>query len=889
MIHLLIILLSHFHYGRTQQALVPAVVPLAVRSPYLNCWGALIPSGGDGIQATTPFSYTQRHPDWDPSLERFDLVVLVRVDNKTFVFLGPEFDPTISLVNLTNVVISPTQTMLTAEAGFMQINLTFLNPIEPGDWVKQSIPLSYMSLTAKSLDGAVHAVQVYSDLSAVWVSGNQSQGIYWTGINDDGVIGHSVKRQNPTLPAVELDVHTEWGTLYHIMEKGDNITWKYANESVTRNLFLQNGVLDATGIQPFDRLNPNSIVFAMSRDLGTIQATQDPIVWVVGYTTDPVINYTDLSGTPPQKRSSFYQIQYSNDLSLIVDFMNDFANASSRAQKLDQKILQDAAPISGLLGNLVSFATAQVYSSTQLTVATDSSGEFNKSDVMAFMMGVEGRVNPVETLYSAFPAFMYIDPDLGGLLLEPLFRLQASQEYTNPYATQDLGTNFPDVSISNSPHSQGVEESGNMLIMTYAHARASGNSSLISRYYDLLTSWADYLSDSTLFIHDQYSADGLSTDNQTNLAIKGIIAIKSMSQMSSFVDKTTDFHKYSNTSSRLYDQWKSLALAGDEHLLGVYGNMSSWTLGYNLFADVWLNTSVVESSVYDGQSSFINNLSLDPTFASGIPLDNLSPNSVRVDWNLFVAATTPSHGLLTKFISTTYNNSTLSTTSNTAFGAMYAPLALKVPVKLIANPTTTETSSKSHTGVVSRRTIRGILSGVAALLVIMAITLVVWRRRRQRHRRTFAGPSSFEGVMSQETQLIVTPFSPTGSTLTEVAPLDAGPRTDSQQWLVNRSSSEDPQPPLRGVVSVPVGLSSKELARLRSVVNESRSQPTDGRPSNSPLSATTNRDALGGAAGAATSSSEARILSEVNILRDEIRRLHAEISEPPPSYASGAA
>ncbi len=69
-------------------------------------------------------------------------------------------------------------------------------------------------------------------------------------------------------------------------------------------------------------LTPNSSVFALSRDLGTIQATQDPIVWVVGYTTDLVINYTDLSGTPPQQRSSYYKIQYpargySDDESLV--------------------------------------------------------------------------------------------------------------------------------------------------------------------------------------------------------------------------------------------------------------------------------------------------------------------------------------------------------------------------------------------------------------------------------------------------------------------------------------------------------------------------------------------------------------------------------------------
>ncbi|KAH9040733.1 hypothetical protein EDB85DRAFT_1858640 [Lactarius pseudohatsudake] len=584
MIHLLILLFSLLHHGRTQS--IPSVAPLVVRSPYLNCWGV--------FNSQVPGEYSS-----------FDLVVLVRVDNTTFTFLGDGVsDPALIGVHLSNAVISPTQTVLTAEAGPVQINLTFLNPIEPNDWVKQSIPLSYLSLTAKSLDGAAHAVQVYSDLAAEWVSGNRSQMVYWAGIGGNGVIGHQVKRQNPTL-SDKVSADTEWGTLYHFMEMGDNITWTIDEYSVSRHLFMHNGVLeDATNatLLPEGYLTPNSTVFAMSRNLGTIQATQDPVVWVVGYATDPVINYTDLSETS-QQRSSLYKTQYSDDRFLIVDFMNDFANASSRAQTLDQKILQDAAPISGL-ENLVSFATAQVYGSIQLTVATNASGGFNKSDVMALMKNIGGsnpnRVNPVETLYSAFPAFMYIDPELGGLLLEPLFRLQASQQYTKPYAAPDLAASYPDVAISNSLHttsSQGVEDSGNMLIMTYAHARASGDGSLIIRYYDLLTSWAGYLSDSTLFIRDQYSADGLSTDNQTDLAIKGIIAIKAMSEMSLFVNNTTDFDNYSNTSSRLYAQWKNLALAGDEHLLEVYGLVDSWTLGYNLFADVWLNTSIVESSV----------------------------------------------------------------------------------------------------------------------------------------------------------------------------------------------------------------------------------------------------------------------------------------------------
>ena len=41
------------------------------------------------------------------------------------------------------------------------------------------------------------------------------------------------------------------------------------------------------------------------------------------------------------------------------------------------------------------------------------------------------------------------------------------------------------------------------------------------------------------------SADGLTANNQTNLAIKGIIAIEAMSKMSSIFNRSSDVEKYS--------------------------------------------------------------------------------------------------------------------------------------------------------------------------------------------------------------------------------------------------------------------------------------------------------------------------------------------------------
>ncbi|KAN0137115.1 protein of unknown function (DUF1793) domain containing protein [Lactarius tabidus] len=733
------------------------------------------------------------------------------------------------------MVISPTQTKLVVEAGPMQINLTFLNPIEPGDWVKQSIPFSYLSLTAKSLDGAAHAVQVYSDFSAMW-----SPGVTWSFNNGDlnDAIYYAIKSPYNGVPVAAL---------YSAMENATNVTCGLYNGTASQGLFQNSGMLSVTNdtISLGSFTNSTSATYALSRDFGTIQAMQDPFVWVVGYTTDPVINYTDLSGTPKQL-SSYYRTKYpQNDIgdSSINDLVNDFANASSRAQQLDQKILQEAALISGQLGDVVSFATTQVYGSTQLTIAIDEYGQFNESDVMAFMQNMNGlgdtnlpyRVNAVETLYAAFPAFMYIDPKLGGLLLEPLLRLQASPKYTIPYAAPDLGITYPNVTISDSAHNQGVEVSGNMLIMAYAHARASGDDSLITTYYSLLTSWADYLSNTTLLTHDQFSADGLMTDNQTNLAIKGIIAIEAMSKMSSIVSQARDVDKYSNTTANLYAQWKGLALTSGQHLLAAYGLVDSWTLGYNLFADVWLGTNVVNSSVYDGQSSFLDNLftSNFSNTTSGMPVDNIGSDVGASDvWAVFVAAMTPNQDLRTNIISNLYSLGLEQAAVKTwylsvkdrspAHGATYAPLALKAPV-LITNPTTTGTPLKSHKRVVSGGAIGGVAGGAAALLAFGTIALVVRRRRRQIHGHSDVG-SSFRESTNQGTHVTVTPFNPTMLTPTEAAPLAAGAQMDFPQRLSSPPFSPgDSQLSLRRMVSVPVGLSGKELARLRS--NRLRSHP----------------------------------------------------------------
>jgi hypothetical protein len=67
----------------------------------------------------------------------------------------------------------------------------------------------------------------------------------------------------------------------------------------------------------------------------------------------------------------------------------------------------------------------------------------------------------VEVLYAAFPMFLYFEPNLGGLLLEPLLRYQAWPNATLPYAARDAGTLYPISSIISETHDQGIERKAN--------------------------------------------------------------------------------------------------------------------------------------------------------------------------------------------------------------------------------------------------------------------------------------------------------------------------------------------------------------------------------------------------------------------------------------------
>lgn len=100
----------------------------------------------------------------------------VAVDGTTYNWMGAAPGP--ANAEQISAEYTSTKTIFTFNvAGKVTLTATFLSPVYADDLSKQSQQFSYVSLKAKSSDGASHSVQVYTDVSGgEFLSGDDTLG-----------------------------------------------------------------------------------------------------------------------------------------------------------------------------------------------------------------------------------------------------------------------------------------------------------------------------------------------------------------------------------------------------------------------------------------------------------------------------------------------------------------------------------------------------------------------------------------------------------------------------------------------------------------------------------------------------------------------------------------
>ena len=411
-------------------------------------------------------------------------------------------------------------------------------------------------------------------------------------------------------------------------ENVDGLSYQSGADIDVRGQFVSNGVLNNTQDTNFRAILDDFPVFGFAIDLGSVGSESVESVFTINLAQSNAVQFDGDDGV--QALPSYWTESYSDDLSALTFFSGDYEYISDLCTDLDTKVASDSTAISNDYLTLTSLALRQAFGGIAVV------GTSSKPYVFLKEISSNGDMQTVDVIFPAIPIFIYTNPTLLKLLLDPIFEYVAAGHFTQgTYALHDLGF-YPNATAAGN-ETQPVEECGNMLIMTLSYAQRSGDTNYLGQHYDVLKQWTEYLVEDSLIPSNQISTDDFagSLANQTNLALKGMIGIRAFAMIANMTGHAADGANFTSISATYISQWQTLGIAHEAsppHTTLAYGMNDTHGLLYNLYADALIQANLVPQDVYAMQSDFY------PTIANtyGVPLDTRSSLG-KSDWEMFVS------------------------------------------------------------------------------------------------------------------------------------------------------------------------------------------------------------------------------------------------------------
>ncbi|KAL1797760.1 hypothetical protein ACET3X_004366 [Alternaria dauci] len=340
---LLLVLVDFFLTSNAQSSSVftpmrPPSLPLAVKNPYLSAWFPAGSDGGNGgyLPGQWPSFWTGQTLGWTG---------LVRVDGNTFVWMGAP-DGYNDLANQTSYEYTSTRSIFTLTVGDkIQLKVTFLSPLTPNDYRRQSLIFSYMYVEVSSLDSSKHDVQIYTDISAEWASADLTTVAEWSfGTTPDGINYHKVWKQDQRV-FNEHNEQAQWGNWYYSTRAVEGLTYKSGADFEVRDAFDSHGSLDNAQDSDFRPINAGWPVFGYALAMGSVGSDVNSQLFTIGICQDEATQFLgadDLVILP-----SLWKDYFGDDVSALSFFYNDYEESSKLSTELDDKISKDSKTVAG--------------------------------------------------------------------------------------------------------------------------------------------------------------------------------------------------------------------------------------------------------------------------------------------------------------------------------------------------------------------------------------------------------------------------------------------------------------------------------------------------------------------------------------------------------------
>ncbi len=285
----------------------------------------------------------------------------------------------------------------------------------------------------------------------------------------------------------------------------------------------------------------------------------------------------------------------------------------------------------------------------------------------------DGCIATVDVTYPSIPLFLLMNPELVKGMVIPIFDFARKPIWSFDYAPHDAGIypyclgqyyaiknneeeqldlmvkdwhkatllpfyyQFPKgTPIFDENRQMPVEESANMIIISYLYSKMANDFEFSKGNFDLLDKWVSYLVKEGLEPANQLCTDDFAgpIGGNANLAIKAIEGINCFALICKEIGFVDKYEKYQGIALDYSKKWLELYNREDHSILAL-GLQDSYSLKYNLAIDQFLEEPLFNKTLKENEINYY----LTKMNRYGIPLDTRKLYT-KADWLLWCTTLT---------------------------------------------------------------------------------------------------------------------------------------------------------------------------------------------------------------------------------------------------------
>jgi hypothetical protein len=540
-----------------------------------------------------------------------------------------------------SVDVLATSTYYTFTCGPVELDVVFTAPQLIDDLDLLSTPINYVSYRVRSLDKKTHDVQFYMETTPELAINESNQPTVARTLSKNGI--SYVEAGSIDQPICDRRgdlICADWGYAYLASTNGSGKSVSLGDYYGMKESFVKNGTLATTKTKWTTRKEEDNPAMAYVHNLGSVSNSGKEGFMMLGYDDIYSIEYMY------EKRMGYWK--HDGKVTIFDAFeklRDNYQAIMERCRAFDELIYDDAEKAGGKkYAEICSASYRQVISAHKLF--TDKEGNllwFSKEN------NSNGCVNTVDLTYPSAPLFLVYNPELQKAMMTSIFEYSASGRWNKPFPAHDLGT-YP---IANGQVYGGdmpIEEGGNMVILAAAISKIEGNADYVKKYWDLLTTWTNYLVEYGQDPENQLCTDDFAGHwaHNANLSVKAIMGVAGYSEMAHMLGLYDVAEKYAGIAKKMAVKWEEMANEGDHYRLA-FDRENTWSQKYNMIWDKMWSLNLFSNNVISKEVNYY----LMKQNPYGLPLDSRKEYT-KSDWIMWIAAMSPDLETFKKFTDPLY-------------------------------------------------------------------------------------------------------------------------------------------------------------------------------------------------------------------------------------------